>query len=377
MAYMLFSPALSPAVTIYEKDEFRVKLSGHLQELTSSTDDPFFNGHITDNTSRARLTFRVLTNTMVSGEASIDGAYTFGSVLSSPLFIIQKDLEPPTYYNWEHVYLDEDGRYGTVSVYRAMLTLEAELYRVVVGRQRLAYGTALFWSPIDIWNPISPLALEPEEKTGVDGVSGIWWISDKLSATALFGMADEWDEAKAAASASLQVESYTFDFMAGKHLKDYVYGADFVGYLGDAGVRSEFTYTVADKRDNFIRAVLGIDYAWPNSLYAALEFYHNGGPFEFDPADPFSALLESTGVDTINRNFGAAMISFDLDPLVKGSLAAIYDLDKGSHMLGPALAWYASDHLTVSGGAQFFEGSDESEFGPYPDLGWLRLRWDF
>jgi hypothetical protein len=388
----LMSSGSAMAYTIYEKDDFKIKYAGHLQHLTSSSDDPYYDvlavptmtgvilvpvqGHSTDNTSRARSTFRFLTGTMVSGEVSVDATYTFGSVLGSYLFQLQKDMDPPTYFNWEKEWIDEDARYGKASVYRATITVEAEKYRLIFGRQRLAYGTALFWSPIDIWNPVSPLALEPEEKVGVDGASAIWWLSDDLSMTGLAALADEWDEARLAGSLSWQIQSYTLDFLAGKNREDGVYGFDFVGNLGGAGFRGEFTWTVADKDDDYPRAVAGIDYAWPNTLYLALEYYHNGGPLEIDWADPFSAFLENTGVDTLNRNFAGLMASYNLDPLVVATIAVILDTDHGSEVFAPSINWSAGGHLTISAGAQFFEGAIDGEYGSYPDLGWLRVRWD-
>lgn len=377
---LLFLPGPSPGVTLYEKDQFKLKLTGHFQDLTSSSQDPFFGGHVTDNTQRLRLAFRALTGTMVSADASIDTTYTFGSVLDSPLFRITKDMPPPTYFNWQRAYIDENGRYGKVSVYRAVVTVEAENYRIVLGRQRLAYGAALFWSPIDIWNPTSPLALEPDEKAGVDGVSGIWYINERSSATALAAIADTWDETRAAASWSFQYKSYTFDFLAGKHGRDMIYGMDFVGYVGTAGLHGEFTYTVADRNDDFPRAVIGMDYAWKNSLYAAVEYYHNGGPLQLDLANPLPALdamQSATGVDTVHRNFLGLLATYDLDPLVKGSLAVIADLDKGSEAFAPSLSWSAAESVTASGGVQLFRGAENGEYGSYPDQGWFRLRYDF
>jgi hypothetical protein len=225
---------------------------------------------------------------------------------------------------------------------------------------------------------VSPLSLEPQEKLGVDGVSGIWWPSDNLSFTALASAADEWDEEKAAVSASYRIESYTFDFLAGKYARDQVYGFDFVGYVGDAGLRGEFTYTVTDgATDDFPRAVIGMDYAFPNSLYLAAEYYHNGGPFSIDPLDPLGSYLEATGVDTLNRNFVAGVSSYDLNPIVKGSLTGVLDLDQGSWLVAPAIEYLATDTLAVSFGGQIFGGSQNGEYGQYPDLAWLKIRTDF
>ncbi len=422
----LFTMSLSGAaraVTVYDKDDFRITLSGHFQNLAQSYDDPFSDqlddygipsrwaGHVSNDTARTRLTFRFLTGGMVSAETSLDATYTFGSVLDSFAFDLTKDLAPPTYFNWQYAYGDpEDGRYGTLSVYRAMVTIEAEKFRIVLGRQRLAYGTALFWSPIDVWNPVSPLSLEPEEKIGVDGVSALWWIGDDLTLTALAAAADDWETARVAGSASVKHESYTFDFLAGKREEDYVYGFDFVGYVGDAGLRGEVTYTSTRERESlaaglpyldpatartvnndslqYARAVIGMDYAWANSLYAAAEYYHNGGPLETDqalflsdfvlaPGKTIAGYYGSSGVDTANRNFVGGMVSYDLDPLVKGTLFGIHDIDGGSWVIAPSLLWSASDYLTVSLGGQIFGGSENGEYGLSPDLAWLKARIDF
>jgi hypothetical protein len=386
-------PAPALPIPLVNRGEFKIELGGYLQDLTTSAKDPFYQvdfvptplgafpvatpGYSSDSTTRLRGQLRVLTGTPLSAEFDLDASYTFGSVLNSFLFQTAKALPPPTYFNWQRAYIDEDGRYGLLSVYRALVTWEAEHYRIVAGRQRLAYGTGLFWSPIDIWNPVSPLALEPEEKPGVDGISGIVWASEQLSFTALYGIGDTWDQSRLAVSASYRVKSYTFDLLAGKRMRDYVYGLDFVGYLGDAGVRGELTYTVADRAPDYPRAVIGIDYGFQNSLYLALEYYHNGGPFRIDPADPFAFLLTATGVDTLHRNFIGALASYDVNPLVKAAVAVIHDLDGGSEAFAPSLTWSASNPLTITVGGQFFRGAKNGEFGALPDRGWLRLRLDY
>jgi len=376
----LFAGSPSRAVTLYEKGEFKLLLSGHLQDLTQSTEDPFFREHISDNTVRSRNRLRMLTGSPLSAELTVDATYTFGSVLDSTMFSIAREIEPPTYFDWSCQYASgEDGRYGTVSIYRALATLEGERVRVVLGRQRLAYGTALFWSPVDIWNPVSPLALEPENRIGVDGASATWWATDHLTFTALYGVGDTWDESRAAVSGSYSYKSYTVDLLAGKRFQDEVIGADFVGYLGDAAIHGEFTWTAAEDGDDFGRAVLGGDYAFPGSLYVAAEYYYNGGPLEVEEFTlaGVEEFFQATGVDTIQRNFAGATASYDLTPLLAASATGILDLDKGSWAAAPAFMWSASAYLTVNGGAQFFGGAKDGEYGSVPDLVWVRIRLDY
>ncbi|MFO8056420.1 MAG: hypothetical protein R6V10_03905 [bacterium] len=109
----------------------------------------------------------------------------------------------------------------------------------------------------------------------------------------------------------------------------------------------------------------------------AVEYYHNGGTMEIDPRAPFDSYLHASGVDTLNRNFAGATIQYDLDPLIAGTPTVLYDIDKGSRMIGTSLVYYFSGSVTVSGGDQFYGGSEESEFGGYPDLGRFKLRWNF
>ena len=74
----------------------------------------------------------------------------------------------PQYWRADANYVERGDVYGRHRLYRAAVTLTRGDVDLKLGRQRIAWGTGRFWSPLDILNPVSPLALEREERVGVD-----------------------------------------------------------------------------------------------------------------------------------------------------------------------------------------------------------------
>lgn len=84
-------------------------------------------------------------------------------------------------------------------------------------------------------------------------------------------------------------------------LKDQVVGFDFAGAIKDIGIRGESAYNFSDLEDNFIRAVLGADYTFPNTFSIVIEYYYNGEG-ETDEKD----------YDFQRQFFGEIFVSLDL-----------------------------------------------------------------
>jgi len=91
-----------------------------------------------------------------------------GSYLDTAEFRAVKDRVSPQYWRADANYVERGDVYGRHRLYRAAVTLTRGDVDLKLGRQRIAWGTGRFWSPLDILNPVSPLALEREERVGVD-----------------------------------------------------------------------------------------------------------------------------------------------------------------------------------------------------------------
>ncbi len=67
------------------------------------------------------------------------------------------------------------------------MSYDTEKFIFTIGRQRIPWGKARLFSPLDIFNPYNPFAIEKEEKQGINSLrflyyfSGFSWIEGVLS----------------------------------------------------------------------------------------------------------------------------------------------------------------------------------------------------
>jgi hypothetical protein len=170
---------------------------------------------------------------------------------------------------------------------RAQARWEIDRFEMTVGRQAVTWGTALIWTPTDLFAGFSPTEIDRDEKPGVDVIRAMWapesggfvdLIFEPLDESAPYRM--KWEESSLAARAGTAVGEYEIALLGGQVAGDDVLGADFTGYLRDAGLRGELVYSHVRERDqrDYFRGVVSIDYgfaaAW--NPYVALEYFYNG-----------------------------------------------------------------------------------------------------
>ncbi len=425
---IILSPGLSArAVELYSNDQASLELGGYAQNLTTSGKSYFIGWEdaysvpppppyparipvVKERTmqniqTRLRLTLDGVYGSHWSGQLTVDSLAVQGTVLNSlffegipsdvkkfyqgidPLpdelkallnFEGSKDRDPPTFFDWEWTLLDEDSIFIRQSIHRAYIEYSRDGMRLTAGRQRVAWGAGLMWNPTDIFSPVSPLSLEPQEKIGVDALSLQPRVGEMNDLTALGVLADEWDEAKLALHLKATLGTYDLSFMAGKFEEDGVLGFDFFGYIKDGGFYGEFSYTFTqdDDRDDYFRGVLGYNYGWAMGLILGIEYYYNGGALDVESDDLMALAEAGSGLDTLNENFLGLNANYELHALIMLSAAAIYDLDKGSWVLAPQAQYTYSDRLSFSMGMQAFGGADDGEYGQYDNIFYLLTKWD-
>jgi len=171
--------------------------------------------------------------------------------------------------------------------------------------------------------------------------------------------------------------------MLGEFRDDVVLGLSFDGYLLDAGLRGEFTYTwgdgePSDSRGDYWRLVVGADYniGIGAGLYLVGELFHNGGALKRSLQ---GSQLFGVGAEIVTRyeNFLGLGAGYDLTPLCRLDGTVIVDLDRGSLLVGPSLSYSMGDNLTVAGSAQLFTGCEPSEFGDLPHVFFVECEWFF
>jgi hypothetical protein len=287
----------------------------------------------------------------------------FQSAGTTTFWDLDKDLRREGDLHWRHI------------VYRAYARYYTDAGEVILGRQRIAWGVARLWNPMDLFNPISPLQIEGAEKLGVDAARLELHAGALSSLQLVFAPQDRHEESSAALRCRTTVGEYDLAFMVGEFREDEVLGLSVDGYVGNGGLRAEFTYTDDSVDDDFVRAVIGADYTLSNGLYILAEYLYNGGAIE----NAESSAFQSYPAEIITRyeNFAGLGLGYDLTPLIRLDNYVIYDIDQASLFVGPSLSYSVMEDLDWTIGLQLFSGRSHSEFGGLADVYYTQLQWFF
>ena len=110
--------------------------------------------------NRLRLELKGNLTESVALDLQYDNEVLLGSYLRTAQFAAQKDAPSGQYWDLESNYAEGGSYYARHLLYRANLTFSRGDTDLRLGRQRIAWGTGRFWSPLDLFNPINSIALE-------------------------------------------------------------------------------------------------------------------------------------------------------------------------------------------------------------------------
>jgi hypothetical protein len=263
---------------------------------------------------------------------------------------------------------------------------------MVIGRQAISWGVGRIWTPSDLFVAFSPVEIDREFKAGVDAIDlkvPLGAFSQLEVVYAAFD--DDFSKHDAALRIQKNIENFTLGLMGGKFFHDAVIGPFFDGEIKGVGVRGEFTLThntshTPQERRTFIRGVGNVDYRFANGLYALLEYYLNGFG-ETDPEDYprlfGSARLARGEVFNVGRHYLGTSLMYEPHPLVQANLFGLWNLLDQSLLVGPLLVVSLSNEADLRAGAYFPFGTGlvgphvRDEFGLYPQVYYLQMRWYF
>ncbi len=305
-----------------------------------------------------------------------DNEVLLGNYLETNQFLTQQNRASDTFLDLNKTYADNKSVYARHGFYRAYLDARVMDADVRIGRQRIAWGTALFWSPVDIINPFTPTQIEREERVGVGAVVVDWDYND-LSRLSLVGAAhDKSVRNTTALRWRTNIARYDLGMTVGRFRNDTMAGFDFAGQLGPVGVRGEWTRTSSPVDGQYQRIVLGADYSFPNTLLFMVELYYNGQGKSNSLDYDFDRLL-SGKIQSLARRYVGALVGYDISSLWKLENYYIKNLDDGSQFLYLRLIVSATDNTELSAGTQLYKGNSGSEYGALEDNVTLQVQWYF
>lgn len=339
------------------------KLSGYVKNMLLRNDDTLITGN------RLRLKYLIDFSEVVKGEFQYTNQFSFGQFPENTT-----PLNRQNFVDSDRVLLRAQGLDWTQSLYRAFVSFKIENLDLVVGRQRIAWGTGRFWNPTDLLNPFDPTSIEGSERSGVDALN-IKVNTDRLSYLSLVAaMGSDLSQTSLATRYHTTIGPNDISLMTGRFRNNLVIGGDFSGSYKGAGLRLESSYTLSPYK-NYWKVVLSADYQFPK-VYALAEYYYNGQGENLKSKYAYSELL-SGNLTSLGQNYLGCSLSYPMSLLLSFSGQLLINLDDGSFFLAPVLSYSVSENTDWAVGLSWYQGVSDTEFGRYSPLLFSQLQWSF
>lgn len=354
-----------------------LKLSGYYKNLLARSETVLAGGErYTVDLNRLRLELRGKPAENVALDLQYDNEILLGSYLHTGQFALQKDQPPDQYWNAEANYLEAGSYYGRHRLYRASVTLSAGETDVRLGRQRIAWGTGRFWSALDLLNPFSPIALEREERVGVDTVLVERKFGPLSRLSAVYAPRHEREDSTRALNWHANAAGIDYSLVAGRFRREDVVGADIATQIGTTGVRAELTRNARQTMPDYWRAVLAADHAFANTLTLSGEIYYNGAGASERSAYDFASLFAGR-IQSVGRRYFGGYAGYEITPLLKWTNYLVVNLDDRSRYFSPSLVYSLRMNVDLMAGVQLFRGGEGSEYARLNDVYYVHMQWFF
>lgn len=325
--------------------------------------------------NRLRLEARGQPQEWLGFEVQYDHEALLGGFLETAQFAQLQAMPPMTYWDLEDDYVDRGSLFARHRLHRGYVRFAAPIADALVGRQRVAWGSGRFWNPTDLLNPFNPIALEREERPGVDAVL-LQRNLGPLSRVSVVYAPQRDAPSSRALRYRTNFAATDVALVAGEFRGDRVVGFDVVGRVGEGGVRVEAARTRPEAGEDYTRLVAGIDYAFANTLTMTLEYYRNGQGSRDEGAYDLPRLHAGL-VQNVGRRYAAAQVRYDFTPLLRSDNVLIVNTDDGSRFFAPSLVYSVTANFDWSVGVRLFGGATSSEFGSFHNLYYTYVQYFF
>ncbi len=373
------------------------EINGYAKYLFGSTKYPFYNERFNDHLIHARLNTRWYP--LQSLTAALEfrfRAYYGSSVEKIPGFLDQIKSHHE-FADLDAVLWNKGKTLGYLETDRLWLDWVKDKFELTVGRQRIAWGTSWVWNPTDLFNPQSPLDFDYEELPGTDAVRMQYYTGPVTKIEAAVRPAKSSDRVIAAGLVSLNKWNYDFNLLGGIKNNRWVIGGGWSGDILDAGFRGEFTVMqkpglltkykslpliipvyvpLSAFSDPVFSFVVSGDYTFTNSFYIHTEvLYYNSGKTE--NAGLYQQEALDLGMLSPSRWSIYQEFSYDITPLLRGSLFGIYNPDDRSYVIVPSASYSVITNLDLYLIALLFNGDTLTQYGDYGSSLYARIKYSF
>jgi hypothetical protein len=248
------------------------------------------------------------------------------------------------------------------------------------GRQAVSWGNGLLFTPMDIFNPFDPAAVDREYKTGDDMLYGQYLFGNGSDAQAVAVVRRDPVSGEVEADHSSLAFKYhgfaganEYDLLAARHYDETVLGIGGSMALGGAVWQSDLTWTDTDHGGVF-SAVTSLSYSWTwsgRNVSGLLEYYYNGfgqTGSDYSPAalrgnTELLQRIERGELYTLGRHYLGASATIEVNPLFLVTPTALVNLVDPSALLQLVARYDWRQDLQLIAALNLPVGRDGSEYG--------------
>lgn len=253
-------------------------------------------------------------------------------------------------------------------------------WSVRIGRQRINWGINMITNPNDIFNIYSFYDFDYPERPGTDAIRIQHFTGTFTRWELAVSPARNERNTVAALMYGFNANGYDVQLIGGYYQNRLAAGGGWAGNIGQTGFKGEvmlFSDLEEMNGHHETNAViaLGADHMFENSLFLVAEGLFNsaGGRDEF--------LLLGEPLTADNPSFSrfqvTSQISYPFNPLLNGSLAAIWYPDEQAAFFSPSVTYSVTQNMDFNMLTQIFVGSDDSAFANAGNVVAASLKWNF
>jgi hypothetical protein len=251
------------------------------------------------------------------------------------------------------------------------------------GRQAISWGNGMVFTPMDVFNPFDPAAIDKEYKTGDDMLYGQYLLSNgnDLQGVAVVRRDPRSGEVEAdQSSLAFKYHGFIgmneFDLLAAQHYGDQLLALGGIAAIGSAMWRGDLTWTHTEL-DSVFSLATSLSWSWTwggKNISGLIEYYYNGFG-QRNSAYSLSDLsqnpdllkrLERGELFTLARHYLATSLTVELSPLLLFTPNIFINLEDPSALAQFVVSYDWKQDLQVLGAINMPIGPNGSEYGGIP-----------
>ena len=371
-------------------------IGGYAKYLFSSQKYPQVETRITDHLFHARLNTKWFPSDNITGNLEFRFRAFAGESIKNISNYYEAIKSHQPLMDLDVLLWNNNSSIGYLEADRFYIDYYSGDFQATLGRQRIAWGTSWVWNPTDIFNPRSVLDFDYEELPGVDAFR-LQYYTDAVSKVELaLAPARKKENSSYAFLLSQNAFDYDFNFMTGFKQQRWIVGTAWSGDILTAGFRGEITYSqnptqnktydsiyvpfaenaISANKDNVLSFVLSGDYTFPNSFYIHTEILFNSNG-KTKNIGLFNNEANQLGMLSASKWSVYQEFSYDISPLMRGSVFAILNPNDNSYVVVPTITYSVITNLDLYLIGLFFNGGPLTEYGDAGYSYYARLKYSF